>query len=64
LEKQVEYIAQISVDLMGGSKKRDTLLEFKLAEAKVKNLQKALELGLITKAEFDEKARELLLKDI
>jgi hypothetical protein len=39
LEKQAESIAQISVDLTEGNKKRDVLLEIKLAEVKVKNLQ-------------------------
>jgi hypothetical protein len=40
------------------------LLDLKLSEAKVKNLQTALQLGLISQEEFDSKARSLFLKDI
>ncbi|CEP02073.1 Uncharacterized protein PBTT_05803 [Plasmodiophora brassicae] len=63
LERQTASIAKISANLEASAICRQRLLQAKTAKALVENLKEALNLDLISKEEFDRRARELLLGD-
>jgi hypothetical protein len=63
LETQVDSVKKISDDLNRTNQKRDLLIDAKLSQVKFAKLQHAFSIGLISKEEFDLKARVLLLDD-
>jgi len=63
LETQVDSVKKISEDLNRTNSKRDLLIEAKLSQVRFAKLQQAFSIGLITKEEFDHKARALLLDE-
>lgn len=64
LGTQVDSVQKISEDLNRTSQKRDLLIDAKLSQVRFAKLQQAFEIGLISKQEFDAKARVLLLDDM
>ena len=63
LETQVDSVKKISEDLYRTNSKRDLLIEAKLSQVRFAKLQQAFSISLITKEEFDHKARALLLDE-
>ena len=64
LGTQVDSVQKISEDLNRTSQKRDLLINAKLSQVRFAKLQQAFGIGLISKQEFDQKARVLLLGDL